>query len=79
MWFFKSIQHSEETRKNNVAFAFKEHRYVNDTNAKSCAQIVSIAAIESFFSKKEFSSSLNTKIMCLKIDNYTIQKSLNKR
>jgi hypothetical protein len=37
------------------------------------------AVIESFFSKKKFSSSLNTEIMCLKIDNYTIQKSLNKQ
>jgi hypothetical protein len=71
--------HSEEARKNNVAFAFEEHRCADDTNARSCVQIVSNAAIESFFSKKEFSSSLNTEIMCLKIDNYTIQKSFNKR
>jgi hypothetical protein len=79
MWFFKSILHSEEARKNNVAFASEEHRCVNDTNARKCAQIVLIAAIKSFFSKKEFSSSLNTKIMCLKIDNYIVQKFLNKR
>ncbi len=31
------------------------------------------------FSKKKFSSILNTKIMCLETNNYTIQKSLNKR
>jgi hypothetical protein len=79
MWFFKSILHSEEARKNNVTSASEEHRCVDDTNARSCAQIILIVTIESFFSKKEFSSFLNTKIMCLKIDNYTIQKSLNKR
>jgi hypothetical protein len=79
MWFFKSILHSEEARKNNVAFAFEEHRCVNYTNVKNCAQIASIAAIRSFFSTKEFSSSLNTEIMCLKIDNYIVQKFLNKR
>ncbi len=48
-------------------------------NMKNCAQIISIVTIESFFLKTKFSSSLNTKITCLKIDNYTIQKSLNKR
>ncbi len=78
MWFFKSILHSEKARKNNVAFASKKHRCVDETTMKSCAQIILIAAIESF-SSKDFSSFLNTKIMCLKIDNYTIQKSLNKR
>jgi hypothetical protein len=79
MLYFKSILHSEKARKNNVAFASKEHHCVDEKTKRSCVQIVQIAAIESFFSKKEFSSSLNTEIMCLKIDNYTIQKSLNKR
>jgi hypothetical protein len=79
MWFFKSILHSKETRKHDVIFAFVKHRCADDTNVKNCVQIASNAAIESFFSKKEFSSFLNTKIMCLKIDNYTIQKFLNKR
>ncbi len=79
IWFFKSILHSEEARKNNVAFASKEHHCADKKTKKSCAQIAQIAAIESFFSKKKFSSSLNTKIMCLKIDNCSIQKSLNKR
>jgi hypothetical protein len=37
MWFFKSILHSEEARKNNVEFAFEEHHFVDDTNAKSYA------------------------------------------
>jgi hypothetical protein len=79
MWFFKSILHSEKTRKNNVASASEEHRYIDDTNVKSCAQIISIATIKSFFSKKIFSSFLSTKILCLKIDNYIVQKFLNKR
>jgi hypothetical protein len=78
MWFFKSILHSKKARKNNVAFTSEEHRCVDDTNVKNCTQIVLIAAIKSFFSKKEFSSFLSTKIMCLKIDNYIVQKSLNK-
>jgi hypothetical protein len=71
--------HSEKARKQNVASAFAEHRCADDTNVKSCVQTASKTAIESFFSKKEFSSFLNTEIMCLKIDNYTIQKFLNKR
>ncbi len=79
MWFFKSILHSEEARANNVASTSKEHHCVDETTKRNCVQIVQIVAIESFSSKKEFSSFLDTKIMCLKIDNYTIQKSLNKR
>jgi hypothetical protein len=71
--------HSEEARKINIAFASKEHHCVDEKTKKSCAQIAQNAAIESFFSKNEFSSFLNTEIMCLKIDNYTVQKSLNKR
>ncbi len=79
MWFFKSILHSEKTRKNNIAFASKKHYCADEKIEKNCVQIVQIVTIESFFSKKEFSLFLNTKIMCLKIDNYTVQKSLNKR
>jgi hypothetical protein len=79
MWFFKSILHSEKARKNNVAFTSKEHHCADEKTKKSCVQISLIAAIESFSWKKKFSSFLNTEIMCLKIDNYTIQKSLNKR
>jgi hypothetical protein len=79
MWFFKSILHSKKTRKNNIASASKRHHCADEKTRRSCVQASQIAAIESFFSKKEFSSFLNTKIMCLKIDNYTIQKSLNKR
>jgi hypothetical protein len=79
MWFFKSILYLKETRKNNIAFASKEHHYVDEKTKRNCVQMNSIAAIELFFSKKKVSSFLNTKIMCLKIDNYMIQKSLNKR
>jgi hypothetical protein len=71
--------HLKEARKNNVAFVSKEQHCADEKTKKNCAQIAQIVAIESFFLKKEFSSSLNTKIMCLKIDNYSIQKSLNKR
>ncbi len=79
MWFFKSILHSEEARENNVASASKKQHCVDEKTKRNCAQTVQIAAIESFSLKKEFSSSLSTEIMCLKIDNYSIQKSLNKR
>jgi hypothetical protein len=79
MWFFKSILHSEEARKNNVAFASKKHHCADEKTKRSCVQAAQIAAIELFSSKKEFSSFLSTEIMCLKIDNYTIQKSLDKR
>ncbi len=79
MWFFKSILHSEKARKNNIAFALKKHHCVDEKTKKSCVQIAQIVVIESFFSKKNFSSFLNTKIMYLKIDNYIVQKSLNKR
>jgi hypothetical protein len=71
--------HSEEVRKNNIAFVSKKHHCADEKTKRSCVQIVQIVAIESFSSKKEFSSFLNTEIMCLKIDNYTIQESLNKR
>jgi hypothetical protein len=71
--------HSEEARKNNVAFASKEHYNVDETTMTSRVQAASFIAVESIFSKKEFSSFLNTDIMCLKIDNYTMQKSLNKQ
>jgi hypothetical protein len=79
IWFFKSILHSEKARKNNIAFASKKHHCIDEKTKRNCVQIAQIAAIESFSSKKEFSSFLNTEIMCLKIDNYTVQKSLNKR
>jgi hypothetical protein len=79
MWFFKSILHSKEARKNNVAFASKEHYCADKKTKRNCVQTALIAAIESFSSRKEFSSFLDTKIMYLKIDNYTIQKSLSKR
>jgi hypothetical protein len=79
MWFFKSILHSEEARKINIAFASKEHHCADEKTKRSCVQAVQSAAIVSFSLKKEFSSFLNTEIMCLKIDNYTIQKSLDKR
>jgi hypothetical protein len=71
--------HSEKARKNNIAFALKKHHCVDEKTKKSCVQIAQIVVIESFFSKKNFSSFLNTKIMYLKIDNYIVQKSLNKR
>jgi hypothetical protein len=54
MWFFKSILHSEEARKNNIAFASKKHHCADEKTKKSCVQTAQIAAIESFFSKKEF-------------------------
>jgi hypothetical protein len=79
MWFFKSILHLEKARKNNVAFASKEHYNVDETTMMNRVQIASFIAVESIFSKKEFSFFLNTNIMCLKIDNYIMQKLLNKR
>jgi hypothetical protein len=79
MWFFKSILHSKETRENNVAFTSKEHHKIDETTMTNRAQIVSFIAIESISSKKEFSFFLNTNIMYLKIDNYTMQKSLSKQ
>jgi hypothetical protein len=79
MWFFKSILHSEEARKNNIASASKRHHCADEKMRRSCVQIAQITVIESFSLKKEFSSFLNTKIMCLKIDNYIVQKSLDKR
>ncbi len=79
MWFFKSILHSKEARKINIASASKEHHCADEKTKRSCVQTAQNAAIESFSLKKEFSSFLNTKIMCLKIDNYTVQKSLNKQ
>jgi hypothetical protein len=59
--------------------ASKENRIVNRATASSREQIATFAAIESFFSKKEFSSFLSTEIMCLETSNYTIQESLSKR
>ncbi len=47
------------------------------TNSKK--QIATFVEIRSFFSKKKFSSFLNTKIMCFEMSNYIIQKSLSKR
>jgi hypothetical protein len=79
MWFFKSILYLEKARKINIASASKEHHYADEKTKRDCVQAAQSAAIESFSLKKEFSSFLNTEIMCLKIDNYIIQKSLNKR
>jgi hypothetical protein len=78
MWFFKSILHSKKARKNNVVFASKEHHCADEKTKRNCVQIALIATIKVFSSKKEFSSFLNTEIMCLKMNSYTIQKSLNK-
>ncbi len=69
----------KNSRKNNVVFASKEHHNADETTMTSRVQTVSFIAVESVFSKKDFSSFLNTNIMCLKIDNYTMQKSLSKR
>jgi hypothetical protein len=79
MWFFKSILHSEEARKNNIAFASKKHHNVDKTTMTSRVQAALFTALESISSKKKFSSFLNTNIMCLKIDNYRVQKSLSKQ
>ncbi len=79
MWFFKSILHAKKTREKNVMIASKKNQIINRATASSREQIATFVAIKSFFSKKKFSSFLNTEIMCLETSNYTIQKSLSKR
>jgi hypothetical protein len=79
MWFFKSILHAKKTKERNIIFAARKNQIVNWAMTHSEKQIVAFITIEFFFSKKKFSSFLNTKIMCLEINNYTIQKSLSKR
>jgi hypothetical protein len=59
--------------------ASRENRIISRATASSRKQIAAFAAIESFFSKKKFSSFLSTEIMCLETSNYTIQESLSKR
>ncbi len=59
--------------------ASRKNRIVDRAITNNKKQIATFAAIEFFFSKKKFSSFLNTEIMCLETNNYTIQKSLNKR
>ncbi len=79
MWSFKSILHAKKARENNIMLASKENRIVSRATTNSREQIAMFVAIKSFSSKKKFSSSLNTEIMCLETNNYTIQKSLSKR
>jgi hypothetical protein len=79
MWSFKSILHAKKTREKNIAFVSRENQIVNRTTTNSREQIATFAEIRSFFSKKKFSSFLNTEIMCLETSNYTMQKSLSKR
>jgi hypothetical protein len=79
MWSFKSILHAKEARENNIMLASRENRIVSRATTSSREQVATFAAIEFFFSKRKFSSFLNTEIMCLETNNYTIQKSLSKR
>jgi hypothetical protein len=79
MWSFKSILHAKKTKEKNIMFALKKNQIVSQTTTNSRKQIATFAEIRFFFSKKEFSSFLNTKIMCFETNNYTIQKSLSKR
>ncbi len=79
MWSFKSILHAKKTKEKNFIIALRENQIVSRTTTSSKEQVATFAAIRSFFSKKKFSSFLNTEIMCLETNNYTIQKSLSKR
>jgi hypothetical protein len=79
MWFFKSILHAKKTKEKNIMFAFKKNQIVSRTTTNNKKQIATFVEIRCFFSKKEFSSFLNTEIMCFEMNNYTIQKSLSKR
>jgi hypothetical protein len=79
MWSFKSILHARETREKNIAFLSRENQIASRTTTNSREQIATFAEIRFFFSKKKFSSFLNTEIMCLETSNYTMQKSLSKR
>jgi hypothetical protein len=79
MWSFKSILHVKRAKEKNIIFASKENQIVSRTTTKSREQIATFDEIRIFFSKKEFSSFLNTEIICFETNNYTRQKSLNKR
>ncbi len=78
MWFFKSILHLENANEYTSRRSQIERRENNNTQTTNWQEVDESLIITLTSSKKIF-SFMNIEIMCLKIDEYTIQETLEKQ